>query len=90
MLPGKPDIVLPKYKAVVLVHGCFWHRHGCKLTATPKSNKSFWQAKFKQNVARDSAVQKQLRDYGWRVLTIWECKVRDEAKLEKQLKRFLD
>jgi DNA mismatch endonuclease (patch repair protein) len=88
-LPGKPDIVLPKHRAVVLVHGCFWHRHGCKSTATPKSNVSFWQAKFKQNVARDTAVRRQLRNAGWRVLTIWACRVNDEEKLEKQLKRFL-
>ena len=88
-LPGCPDIVLPKYRVVVLVHGCFWHRHGCKSTATPKSNKSFWQAKFKENVARDAAVCKQLRAYGWRVLTIWACRVSDEVKLGRQLKRFL-
>jgi DNA mismatch endonuclease, patch repair protein len=88
-LPGKPDIVLPKYKAVVLVHGCFWHRHGCKSTATPKSNTRFWQAKFESNVARDAAVHKQLRAFGWRVLTIWACKIKDEVKLKKQLGRFL-
>jgi DNA mismatch endonuclease, patch repair protein len=89
VLPGKPDIVLPKYKAVVLVHGCFWHRHGCKSTATPKSNKSFWQAKFKQNVTRDAAVRKQLRASGWSVLTIWACTVKDEVNLTRQLNRFL-
>jgi DNA mismatch endonuclease, patch repair protein len=88
-LPGCPDIVLPKYKAVVLVHGCFWHRHGCKSTATPKSNQSFWQAKFKQNIARDSEVRKQLRANGWNVLTVWACTVKNEVKLERQLKDFL-
>jgi len=71
------------------VHGCFWHRHGCKATATPKSNKSFWQTKFEKNVVRDAAVRKQLRAYGWRVLTLWACRVKDEVKLKRQLKGFL-
>lgn len=87
-LPGCPDIVLRKYKIVLLVHGCFWHRHGCKSTATPKSNTLFWQTKFDSNVARDATVVKQLRACGWRVLTIWACKVKDEVKLKKQLERF--
>jgi DNA mismatch endonuclease (patch repair protein) len=87
-LPGCPDIVLPKYKVILLVHGCFWHRHGCKSTATPKSNTLFWKTKFDGNVARDAVVVKQLRACGWRVLTIWACKVNDEGKLKKQLERF--
>lgn len=88
-LPGKPDIVLPKHRAIVLVHGCFWHRHGCKSTATPKSNMSFWRAKFKQNVTRDATVRKLLRESGWRVLTVWACWVKDEEELARKLKRFL-
>jgi DNA mismatch endonuclease (patch repair protein) len=87
-LPGCPDIVLSKYNVVLLVHGCFWHRHGCKLTYTPKSNTQFWQTKFDSNVARDALVVKQLRACGWRVLTIWACTVNDEEKLKKQLERF--
>ncbi|MBZ5680235.1 MAG: very short patch repair endonuclease [Acidobacteriia bacterium] len=87
-LPGCPDIVLHKYKIVLLVHGCFWHRHGCKSTATPKTNTRFWQTKFDSNVARDAKVTKQLRAGGWRVLTIWACKAKDEVKLTKQLERF--
>ena len=88
-LPGIPDIVLPKYKAVVFVHGCFWHRHGCKSTPTPKTNRRFWRRKFEQNIARDAVVRKQLRALGWRVLIIWACGVKDEAKLKQQLEYFL-
>lgn len=75
-LPGKPDIVLPKYRTVVFVHGCFWHRHhGCRYAATPASNRDFWQAKFKQNLARDTLVRTQLEKHGWKVLIVWECEV---------------
>ena len=73
-LPGKPDIVLPKWRHVVFVHGCFWHRHGgCKKAYMPKSRIEFWFEKFKQNVARDKAVQSALERLGWSVSTIWEC-----------------
>lgn len=78
-LPGKPDIVLPKYRTVVFVHGCFWHRHhGCRYAATPASNKDFWQIKFEQNLARDARVRSQLAEQGWRVLIVWECEVSTE------------
>lgn len=80
-LPGRPDLVLPKYRAAVFVHGCFWHRHqGCKIATTPKSNTPFWQAKFDRNVCRDAEVAKALRNLGWRVFTIWECEVASEDK----------
>lgn len=73
-LPGKPDLVFPRYKAVVFVHGCFWHRHdGCKIATTPKSNTLFWIEKFEKNVARDSRVASQLSELGWRVFVAWEC-----------------
>lgn len=73
-LPGKPDIVLPKYGAVVFVHGCFWHRHpGCRFATTPTSNAAFWQEKFAANVARDARVARRLRRDGWRVFTVWSC-----------------
>ena len=73
-LPGYPDIVLPKYKSVVFVHGCFWHRHrGCKFAYTPKSRLEFWVRKFDSNVARDRLVARTLRQAGWRVIRIWEC-----------------
>lgn len=73
-LPGKPDIVLPRYKAAVFVHGCFWHRHeGCKVATTPKSNTDFWVQKFDRNVARDARVAGELEALGWRVFVAWEC-----------------
>jgi len=75
-LPGKPDIVLPRYKAVVFVHGCFWHRHaGCKVASTPKSNVEFWVEKFDRNVARDERSKEALEGQGWRVIVVWECEL---------------
>lgn len=74
---GRPDLVLPKHRAVVFVHGCFWHRHeGCRFTTTPSSRPEFWQAKFQANVSRDSAVRAILLEDGWRVATVWECALR--------------
>jgi DNA mismatch endonuclease (patch repair protein) len=82
-LPGRPDIVLPKHRAVVLVHGCFWHRHeGCRFATTPATRSEFWEEKFRQNVVRDSKSEQALRALGWRVATLWECDIRnfdDEA-----------
>lgn len=76
-LPGKPDIVLPKWKAAIFVHGCFWHRHeGCSLTATPGTRTEFWQKKFEGNVERDARTRDQLLGGGWRVATVWECSLR--------------
>lgn len=73
-LPGSPDIVLPRWNAVVFVHGCFWHRHrGCPLAATPKSRPAFWNAKFRSNVDRDERNRRDLRRLGWRIRTVWEC-----------------
>jgi DNA mismatch endonuclease (patch repair protein) len=79
-IPGKPDLVLPKYKAVIFVHGCFWHRHPeCRYASTPATRPEFWSMKFSANVARDSAVRSALLLAGWRVATIWECAMRSEA-----------
>lgn len=76
-VPGRPDLVFPKYRAVIFVHGCFWHRHeGCRYTTIPATRPEFWQAKFDANVARDSAVQMTLLEDGWRVATVWECALR--------------
>ena len=73
-LPGRPDIVLQKWKAVVLVHGCFWHRHaGCRYTTTPASNQIFWEEKFAQNVRRDQRDHSLLEGLGWRIAIVWEC-----------------
>lgn len=88
-LPGKPDIVLPKYRTVVFVHGCFWHRHeGCRYTATPATNSDFWQNKFSANVARDERAEKLLVEAGWRVFVIWECEV-NTRKLRWLLRSIL-
>ena len=78
-LPGKPDLVFPKYKTVVFVHGCFWHRHkGCRLATTPATNPVFWQEKFDANVHRDALVKKALSKLGWKVLVVWACELTDE------------
>lgn len=75
-LPGKPDIVLPKYHTVIFAHGCFWHRHpGCKDATTPKTRTEFWQAKFDRNVENDRIHREQLESSGWRVITLWECDI---------------
>lgn len=82
-LPGKPDIVLPKYKTVVFVNGCFWHGHqGCKWFVRPKTNTAFWEAKFQYNIERDQRNYAKLDEMGWRVLVIWECEIRHGNQLE--------
>lgn len=78
-LPGKPDIVLPKYKLCIFVHGCFWHHHdGCSNATTPKTRSEFWMKKFIENRQRDIRVKIQLRDAGWRVFEIWECGLKNQ------------
>ena len=85
-LPGRPDIVLPRHKTVVFVHGCYWHRHpGCRFAYTPKSRQSFWNAKFTSNVARDQRNQRDLKEAGWRVIVIWECETSDRDVLAQRL-----
>jgi len=80
-LPGKPDIVLPKYRTVVFVNGCYWHRHpGCEKATTPKTNTEFWMKKFRENVKRDAAKTAQLRDMDWKVLTVWECEISSDLE----------
>lgn len=76
-LPGKPDIVLPKYKTVIFVNGCFWHAHeGCKYFVWPQSNEEFWKRKILNNVERDKKNVKKLEELGWHVITIWECELK--------------
>ena len=72
-LPGKPDLVFPKYRAIILIHGCFWHGHGCHLFRWPKSRADFWREKINSNIARDRRQYSALRDAGWRIAKIWEC-----------------
>ena len=80
-LMGKPDLVLHKYRAVIFIHGCFWHRHkSCHLAYTPKSREEFWLKKFENNVKRDKLVKETLLHDGWRILTIWECALRSKDK----------
>lgn len=78
-LPGRPDIVLPKYHSVILVHGCFWHRHpGCRYATTPKSRADFWQEKFTGNVERDQSNLNLLKKNGWFPIIVWECELKDD------------
>jgi len=80
-LPGTPDLVFTKYKTVVFVHGCFWHRHNCHKTSVPASRIEFWEKKFNDNTTRDKMNIKYLSDLGWRVLIIWECALKGQTKL---------
>lgn len=87
---GKPDIVLPKYKTVIFVHGCFWHRHArCRFAYTPKSRSEFWSAKFEANRRRDALVKRTLTRKGWNVLIIWECTLKSPLELESELVKIL-
>jgi DNA mismatch endonuclease (patch repair protein) len=74
-LPGTPDLVFPRFRAVIFVHGCYWHSHGCYRSTVPKSHRKFWVDKFATNRARDQRKERQLLEHGWRVLTVWECAV---------------
>lgn len=87
-LEGKPDIIFPKRKIAVFVNGCFWHRHGCKNSVIPKTNRKFWKNKLAGNVRRDKKVQKMLEKEGWSVYKIWECEL--EQKRKKTLNKLID
>ena len=80
-LPGKPDLVLPKYRAVIFVHGCFWHGHNCHLFKWPSSNVDFWKTKITRNREVDERNTRALREQGWRILTIWECALKGRTRL---------
>ena len=90
-LPGKPDIVLPKYKAVIFVHGCFWHGHDCRRGQRPQTNIDFWNQKINKNMDRDKNDISLLKKLGWRVLVVWECEIKkkNEEVLLTRLKEFL-
>jgi DNA mismatch endonuclease, patch repair protein len=90
-LPGKPDIVLPKYKIAIFVHGCFWHRHkNCKYAYTPKTRVEFWQQKFEANVKRDRQVRKNIQSLGWKSAVIWECQTGNMEVLRKCLLKIMN
>lgn len=83
-LPGTPDIVLPKYKTVIFVNGCFWHGHkGCKYFVWPKSNTEFWQQKIESNIVRDKQKSKLLKSQGWKVIIVWECELKPAVRIAR-------
>ena len=88
-LPGSPDIVLPRHRKVILVHGCFWHGHDCPKGKRPTTRVDFWNRKLDGNIARDQRSAKELKALGWDVLTLWECQTVEEEVLQKALLRFL-
>jgi DNA mismatch endonuclease (patch repair protein) len=88
-LPGRPDVVLPRHRKVILVHGCFWHGHGCKLAPVPKSNQGYWSPKIEGNRARDVRNSRALAELGWSVLELWECEIRDLPKIEQRIREFM-
>jgi len=90
-LPGKPDIVLPKYKKIIFVHGCFWHQHkGCKRATMPKSNKRYWKNKLENNIKKDIINRNELKRLGWEVLIIWECEAKKENILYNKVFKFFN
>lgn len=89
-LPGRPDIVLPKHRLVIFVHGCFWHAHGCAKGQPPKSRSEYWLPKLEANVRRDTEKAEALRDLGWRVETVWQCETREPDALEARLRHLVD
>lgn len=91
-MPGKPDIVLPKYKTVIFIHGCFWHGHeGCKYYVVPKSNVSYWVPKIEKNIQRDVESEKRLEIQKWKIIKLWECdvKYRTESTLTELIKQII-
>jgi len=90
-LPGCPDLVFPRYRKIIFVHGCFWHRHSCrKGRSTPRTRRRFWKKKFDENRERDRRNRRALRRQGWQVLVVWECQTKDPEKLLQRLHQFLD
>ena len=88
-LPGSPDIVLPRYRMALFVHGCFWHGHDCRLGSKPKSNQNYWGPKIATNRSRDERNLEKLKDIGWSVLVLWECDIRRAEGLRETLENFM-
>lgn len=90
-LPGKPDIVLPKYKTVIFVHGCFWHGHkNCKAAKLPETRKEFWANKIKANILRDKKVKKKILSEDYNVITVWQCQLKNKARQQKALTNIVN
>ena len=87
-LPGKPDIVLSKYRTVIFVHGCFWHGHDCKAGKLPKTRKDFWNKKISDNRKRDFRNIMEMQEQGWRVIIVWECDLKNKSKFESRMRRL--
>lgn len=88
-LPGKPDIILRRHGAIIQVNGCFWHQHGCSISNVPRTRTEYWLPKLARNVERDRIIERLLISMGWRVLTVWECELKDDKKLSRDLRRFI-
>lgn len=90
-LPGKPDMVFPSKRKAIFIHGCFWHGHDCARGArVPKSNRDYWETKIRRNRERDTQSEAALKRDGWRVLTVWECQMKDEEAFRRRLRQFLE
>lgn len=89
-LPGKPDIVLPKYKTVVFIHGCFWHGHTCKRGTLPETNQEFWKEKIGKNVERDNRNIAELKARGWNVIVIWQCEIKSQKPQKERLDKLIN
>ena len=87
--PGKPDIVLPKYRTIIFVNGCFWHMHGCSRSRLPRSNQEYWKPKIERNIQRDAENQQKLEVDGWKVIVVWECELKKRIA-EERLSRLCD
>ena len=88
--PGKPDIVLPKYKTVIFIHGCFWHGHNCPAGKLPETRKEFWRNKIQGNIERDKRNQKKLEKQGWKIVIIWQCELKNKEVTKKTLNELLN
>ncbi|MEW6129316.1 MAG: DNA mismatch endonuclease Vsr [Acidobacteriota bacterium] len=89
-LPGKPDIILPKYQTAIFVHGCFWHHHkNCKFAALPQTNNEFWKNKIEGNANRDNLARRQLKKLGWQVIVIWQCQLKNKSLFSKCMNQLI-
>lgn len=88
-IPGKPDIVLPKYQTIIFIHGCFWHGHNCKKATRPTSNTEFWNTKIQGNIERDKQVKSELKKIGWKILTVWDCELKSKERFDDTMRKLI-